>query len=229
VTDDPRFTRIPGTRQYVLAGDTRHAPQALALGRIDVDPEFAALPEVQALGPGDVVLDVGAFVGDTAVVFLDRGCEVIAIEPYRDAYECMVRNLTPYRLARPFYGAAGDGRALAATGRFGEPGNFGARMLEEIRGAAPSVRIDVLDFSRLDFCKIDVEGCEPMVLDGMRETIRRCRPLLLIEAYDDLLAAHGFTRPDVLARLSALGYRWRVAIGDAAEPRCDYLAAPRTT
>ena len=50
------------------------------------------------------------------------------------------------------------------------------------------MRFEALDELNLDpdIVKIDVQGAEPVVLAGMRDTIQRCRPLLMVEA--DLLA-----------------------------------------
>ena len=39
--------------------------------------------------------------------------------------------------------------------------------------------------SRLDFVKMDIEGAEARALHGMRDILRRTRPLLLIEFHDD--------------------------------------------
>ena len=41
--------------------------------------------------------------------------------------------------------------------------------------------IDSFDFSRVDVIKIDVEGMEIDVLNGAAETIKRCKPIMLIE------------------------------------------------
>lgn len=232
---DP-LMRIPGTPWWVLGDDTRFTPAAIESGGLMIDRELVALLEVNALKPGDVVLDVGAFIGDTALIFLERGCFVHAFEPYADAYEAMRRNLEAYARrtnrgpgasAKTYNAAVGDGRTMTARGRFGEPdGNCGSRMVEADPAGEPTLRIDDLDLERLDFAKIDCEGCEPLVLDGMAETIRRCRPVMLIEAYDDLLAVHGFRRRDLFERLLSLGYSYRVAIGDARDPRVDFLAFP---
>ncbi|MDB5410712.1 MAG: FkbM family methyltransferase [Rhodospirillales bacterium] len=42
-------------------------------------------------------------------------------------------------------------------------------------------RLDELDLGDVGFIKIDVEGFEQEVIDGAVETIRRCRPTMLIE------------------------------------------------
>jgi len=39
------------------------------------------------------VLDIGAFVGDTALYYARRGAFVVAVEPLPSNYETMIRNL----------------------------------------------------------------------------------------------------------------------------------------
>lgn len=59
-----------------------------------------------------------------------------------------------------------------------------------------SVEVETLDSYALDavaFIKMDVEGHELQVLEGARETIRRCRPHVLIEIKPQhLVQAHAF-------------------------------------
>jgi FkbM family methyltransferase len=59
------------------------------------------------------------------------------------------------------------------------------------------------------FVKIDVEGAEMEVIDGMADTIARCRPVLLYEIDDG--DPNEFRRrwAELDARVSALGYRVR--------------------
>jgi FkbM family methyltransferase len=45
----------------------------------------------------------------------------------------------------------------------------------------PMVSIDSLQLERLDFVKLDVEGMEIEVLRGAKETLARCKPVLLTE------------------------------------------------
>lgn len=50
--------------------------------------------------------------------------------------------------------------------------------------AVEATTIDALDL-KPDFIKIDVEGAEPLVLAGARNTIRKHSPLIYFEALDD--------------------------------------------
>lgn len=45
----------------------------------------------------------------------------------------------------------------------------------------PIITIDSLQLERLDFVKLDIEGMELLVLNGMKNTIKRHKPVLFIE------------------------------------------------
>jgi FkbM family methyltransferase len=225
---------VPGTNYWVLRDDKNLTPKALETKSIVIEHEIAALPEVKALQPGNVVLDIGAFIGDTALIFIERGCVLHTFETYEDAIVCLEHNLEVYTQGIQYFAykihpfAVGDGWPTMAGGNLGEAdsGNLGTRMTFTDHRGEPSLRIDDLQLDRVDFVKIDVEGSEPLVLAGMIETLRRCRPKILIECYDTLLLKHGFTRHDIISRLHILGYRYRVAIGNEDDDRVDLLFTP---
>lgn len=66
--------------------------------------------------------------------------------------------------------------------------------------------INVLQLSRVDVIKIDVEGSELLVLRGARATIQLYRPIIIIELDDLLLAPMGVTTATIVDFLGALGY-----------------------
>lgn len=67
----------------------------------------------------------------------------------------------------------------------------------------PMDRLDAVYKGRVGFIKIDVEGHEQAVLDGAVQTIRRCRPRMLVEV-DDRLSPGGLAR--ARAYFDRLGY-----------------------
>ena len=74
---------------------------------------------------------------------------------------------------------------------------------------------------QVDIVKIDVEGAEDAVLDGMRDglTRRRYRALVL-ELHPDLLRARGVDPASCVARLRDHGYRgWTIDLGPDAYRR----------
>jgi FkbM family methyltransferase len=68
----------------------------------------------------------------------------------------------------------------------------------------PMERLDNVYRGNVGFIKIDVEGHEQAVLDGAIETIRRCRPRMLVEV-DDRMSPGGLER--ARSYFTHLGYR----------------------
>ncbi len=222
----PEFLEtLEGTPFVVLKNDPRHGAWAKEHGDLIKEKELFEIPEVKALKQLDspVVLDIGAGTGDTALGFIQLGCQVWAFEPYTDAYTALCINCPE---ARKLNVAVGDGSPLFPSGQCGEPdGNMGARMMGV--GGKPSFKIDDIEFERVDFIKEDTEGCTVFALRGMTGTIKKHKPVLLTEVYDGMLAAFGFKRQDVLDLIESFGYSWRVAVGTFEEERCDLLCTPK--
>ena len=75
------------------------------------------------------------------------------------------------------------------------------------------VKIDdcLQDIPRLRFVKIDVEGAEPMVIDGMSNLISRFMPVLLFEFYPDFIRLTSQCDPQkFLDQIIEYGYKLRV-------------------
>lgn len=69
-------------------------------------------------------------------------------------------------------GYSNQGASLSAV----KIGNGNFRFLE-----VATTRLDDLELGDVGFIKIDVEGHEMAVIDGASETLRRCRPALIVE------------------------------------------------
>ena len=63
-----------------------------------------------------------------------------------------------------------------------------------------------LDLDRLSFMKIDCEGAEPFVLEGMRNMLRLSSPLIWIEVNKGSLRAAGSSASAVVGTLLELGF-----------------------
>jgi len=71
------------------------------------------------------------------------------------------------------------------------------------------IPLDLLNLPRLDLLKLDVEGMEPDVIDGAKETIARCKPVIFaewiacgVDAIKDRLPDYEFTQA---GRMNILG------------------------
>jgi FkbM family methyltransferase len=181
-------------------------------GRIQVaswlHPHFRLLPLLQEdvdavrafLRPGDVVIDVGAHVGDLSYA-LAVGCTgaVIAFEPNRFVFPILEANtalnrskgrILPYRYAiapqdgkMTFeYGDSGycNGGRHEGIGRWVHGSAFELEV-EAVR-LEPFLRANHPDLiERIRFVKIDAEGYDVFVLESIQDLVRRVRPYLRIE------------------------------------------------
>lgn len=190
------------------------------------------------LNPGDVIIDAGAFIGDTAVFFLHK----LAGRGQVHSFELLDENLALIDYNLKLNGFA-DGRVcvnrLALTDTTGAeiviaPGRtqgatsiFGA----DANGCkVPTMTLDdyVLrkGLTRVDFIKMDIEGAELPALKGALRTIQHFRPRLAICLYhkwDDLATIPAFLQSTGVEY--TYGFKW-VQLTDGWE--AVLLASPGT-
>lgn len=196
-TNPPKFVKVVN-QYWTLEGDQWIRPFIEKSGRLGWDGVFEKV--VKALGTRKgAVVDVGAFIGDSAAWFCDH--PLVTFECQRDAYLCLIHNL-PGHLHLPF--PAGNGELVNLE--FGEGGNMGARNVAGKGEIVRTIRIDDLELSQVDFIKIDVEGWEPNVLEGAKLTMARCKPLVMVEYNIQGLKNCGFTVANIDQHFSA---SWR--------------------
>ena len=154
---------------------------------------------------GRVVVDVGAGVGDTAILFALRGASrVIALEPYPALYSIALRNielnnvkgsviLLNAGLGSSDYYACGDYEAPSGYVIFKPSGKCDVK----VRIYTPESLIKELGIDDA-VLKMDCEGCEYEVFRSMKpETIRRFRELIIEyhngpEPMASMLENHGY-------------------------------------
>jgi len=143
----------------------------------------------------DVIIDAGAFIGDTAVYFhhkLGGRCRIHSFELLDENLALLVHNLE--RNGVPDEHIVLNKLALADSsgGEVLVPGG-NAQSAASILGAqtrgerVQTVTLDEyvvrLNLQRVDFVKMDIEGAEAMALDGARHTLQHFRPRLAICLY----------------------------------------------
>jgi len=182
-------------------------------GRYERDElQFLADRVFPALPPGGDCLDVGANIGNHAVTFAPHFRRVIAFEPHPRTFRLLelnaelAGNIVPLNLGASSGAGtitvAQDRRNIAATSikRQGGPGSDSVSFrLERIDDIA-----EVAQSPAISFMKFDVEGHERQALEGAAETIRRHRPLIVLEVLPDEVES-GTTESVEFLRM--LGYR----------------------
>ncbi len=158
----------------------------------ELNAELYEMKYVKSL-PGDVVFDVGAYKGDTAVYFADRvgkKGKVYSFEPVKANYNTLVKNIKRNKLEDIIVPinkgcAPKTGSLKIVSSNSGAPWSF----VSENKGIENVEMIALDDFIRsnkidkLDFIKMDVEGFEESALLGAQETIKQFRPKLAICLY----------------------------------------------
>lgn len=166
----------------------------------------------RSLPAGGVFLDVGSHVGLTALLacrLVGPSGTVIALDAQSESVAAVAANavLNGHRNLEALHLAAADrsGSAeviITADELWSRLASVGEHENEVRRDVVATTTVDDLvaarGLRRVDAVKIDVEGAEIAVLDGMRETLRRDSPILICEM-------HG-KNAQYVATLDALGY-----------------------
>ena len=146
---------------------------------------------------GDIVIDGGAYDGDTATLFAQQVGQhgaVLAIEPSARNLNALMDRLRKDSITNviPVYAALWSRADSLAF----DPDQGGSSAVTG-KGSArvPALAIDsiaqIYRLPRVDLIKLDVEGAEAEAIEGAQDTIRRFRPKLQISVYhkrDDIVA-----------------------------------------
>jgi FkbM family methyltransferase len=141
---------------------------------------------------GVTYFDVGANVGHHALFMSRHVKQVVAFEPSRTVLDRFEENivLNGLKNIRVYPVALGDkdGNAQLGTGFAGNSGSRSLTWTLDKKNGLETVdvrwgdRLFCIDnLPRLDLLKLDVEGYEKRVLVGLAKTLRRDRPVVLME------------------------------------------------
>jgi FkbM family methyltransferase len=182
--------------------------------------EFEGLPDLDVskvskcvnLGSRfETALDIGAHIGAVSVYLARRFRKVVAFEAVPATFAFLERNTASLDNVTALNAAAGPEAGEVFFSHYpshGQLSHVTHRPDEEktIRiGPVPVRTIDSFDFPEVSFIKIDVEGYELPVLQGAEQTIRRCRPLILVEQGGNEEKHFGRPRDEASAFLESLG------------------------
>ena len=178
------------------------------------------------LSPGATFIDVGAHIGTftiRAAKIVGPAGRVVAVEPNPITAQMLRDNVAASNWTRVVH--VREAACAENPGRMtlfaGSEMNSGVASLSRTNvvdhGSDGRVSFDVevlpLDhivenggLSRIDVIKIDTEGAETVVLRGARKSIRRFRPVIVLETLDSQLVNMGSSTAELEALLRELGY-----------------------
>ncbi|HZP06534.1 MAG TPA: FkbM family methyltransferase [Terracidiphilus sp.] len=155
-----------------------------------------------------LALDIGAHIGSHSIAMARYapGLKFVCFEPQLPLFRLLERNIHENGLADrilPVWGAAGhtsgkttlsrnasDGTSAGQSFSYGNgaPVNLGGIQIGVGGQECPLIRIDDVEQIRkssVAYVKMDVEGAEPLVIQGMENTLKTNRPVFLYEERQD--------------------------------------------
>lgn len=135
-----------------------------------------------------VAIDAGAHRGDWSDIMSRRFGVVYAFEPSIDMVEklrrrfagndkVVVRHAAVWIRAERVSLVPDPEHPLKTYGRFVQPNGD----VRAIANNVEAIAIDDMELPRCGLIKLDLEGAEMAALEGARETIKRCRPVMIVE------------------------------------------------
>jgi len=138
----------------------------------------------------NIIYDIGANIGNHSLYFAyTTKAKIFSFEPVKDNFDLLQMNIydNGYQDRITTYNYAVGSQEQDVYLKYLVNNNFGTACISEETDStlfAKMVCIDNLDLPLPDFIKIDVEGYEIDVLEGMKETLANSSPYVWIEIDD---------------------------------------------
>ena len=147
------------------------------------------------------ILDIGSHAGSHTVLYkhINPDCEIYCFEPQSEMYDLLHHNISKNNFTNVIAlnnGVAnisikssmsksvldGDNIGKAIEYGTGKRFNLGGLQIGNGGEEIETITIDGLGLKSCDYIKIDVEGFEPLVLMGAKNTIEKFHPTILFES-----------------------------------------------
>ena len=165
----------------------------------------------RTLKPGDFVFDVGANVGYLSLTFaqlIGNTGKVYGFEPEKRNFETLQENikLNGFKNIHPIKLAVSDeNRTIKLYLSKNENQGIHSTILhtdtlsekyEEIEAVRLDDYVQNQEIDKIDLVKIDVEGAEIDVINGMKNILREKKPILILELVNELQKLKNMTTSD---------------------------------
>jgi FkbM family methyltransferase len=213
----PRLRRFAGDSSvFCLPGD--HIGDSIFLDGLYEGSLLHAtfeklLPDYAETFRRGICLDVGANIGNHTLFFASRFMQVLAFEPNPVLCLALRASLALYRAENVQLHEVGLGAANECLPYVQESGNLGHSRFVDPEGAPADCRwlelrvgdelVEAAGIDQVAMIKIDVEGHEHPVLQGLERTLRHSNPLILFEAHPEVNRGEAET---TIAYLKGLGF-----------------------
>ena len=193
---------------------------ALAVSHYGTYEELEAKIMEEKITAGSIVVDVGANIGlhtlNMARIVGNTG-QVFAFEPDPSNFEILRKNvkINNYQNIILEEKAVGDKHGRVTLYQSDQPGNH--RLFPQTKQAKGEVEVELTSLDKyfidsnlaekINFIKIDVEGLEFSVLNGMKNILKNNKKIkILFEFMPDIMEV-GFAPIEVLNLLTSIGFK----------------------
>lgn len=210
-------TRITTVRAFDPNGcrfEITSRVEAFRVERFGGEEEFVR-QILGAVGPGDVLFDIGACVGLISIHAAKKGARVVSFEPDPEYAIRLKTNLALNSISVEHVSWAvsdRDGKATLFTDGAGGASPSLRDLGRKGQVTVPTRAIDAAlaagEIPFPDVVKMDIEGAEILALRGMRGLLHspRAPRVIFLELHPEFLPAFGASSDDVLALLRDAGY-----------------------
>jgi len=129
---------------------------------------------------------------------------VYTFEPDTKNHFCLTKNLSEFSNVEIFNFGLGDKEELVSLNA-NVKNSGGISVDQNTPGTIPIKRIDDLNLD-CDLIHLDLEGFELFALKGSIETIKRCKPVIVVET-NESSDNYGYTKQDLIDYIISLGYK----------------------
>ena len=208
---------VNGSKLEVIPGDLG---TSLELLLFNIHEPISTKIVTETVQKGMTCLDVGANIGYYVIlestILGDQG-RIIAIEPSPQNFEFLKKNIEMQRVKNidAFNFAAGDkngyinfvsdenesnsGRVIPDSAVSDWPGPVAKLPVKTIDSFLGEIGVD-----KIDFLRMDVEGYEYHIFQGMKNTLKKSKPIIQIELHKSIMGVE--TTKKLLEELKNEGY-----------------------
>jgi len=205
---------VQGHKMYVDLEDTGVVPYLIKDG---IYEKYTTEYFKKIVKSGQVVVDVGAMIGYYTLIaaeIVGENGKVFAFEPAVDNYNLLIKNIEEngYKNIVPVQKAVSN--KVGTTKLYLAQKNKGDHRIYDTRNGRSHIEVETItlddffkDEERIDVIKIDVQGAEYVVLQGMREILRRNSNLkIFVEFWPMGLRRMGYSPEEFLNEFYKCGF-----------------------
>jgi FkbM family methyltransferase len=172
---------------FFYRSDDKVIGQRIALNKYEIYETAILLSQ---LNSQSVVVDVGANIGYYTLLAAKVAKKVYAFEPDKETFEILKKNVEENNLKNVILFNKAVGNKNEKVGIEKNKDNYGDSRIQtpQASGQLPltgepvqMVRLDDIIKEKVDLVKIDVQGYEIEVLEGMKKIIEKDKPIIFME------------------------------------------------